>query len=257
MAARSILHWFALVVVVTTVGCGGGSDLAPPPAAAPPGALPTLPTQPPQLPPAPPSPAPAPSSSSPYYLVTSGGGPFTLSSVPIANGVTSTTGRHLIVVDPAAPAAPAAIEHAGRWLAIGQIDEGVVDRVNESISQLYPRFVVYLKQDGRLRRLDLRRGTWPPSATLLSTLQSSQICYGFGFSVSDLPSPQRSALSFTAPGLDNECGTFDDRTLMVRYDTSHERRPNLHCWLVRHRTPFFSRGYHRLCRSRWQSHTAA
>ena len=223
MTARGVLHRIALCAVVTAAGCGGGSD-SPPPVPPPPAPAPAFPTEPPLLPPAPPSVAPAPTSTSPYYLA-SGGGPLVRHNLALANSAAIFETRHLVVVDPASPTTPHAIEHAGRWLPIAQIDEGVLDSAAVSVSQVSPRFVVYLKEDRRLRLLDLRRGTWPPSPVLLSSFHSNQACFGWAFAEPHLSSPQQSVLLFTGPGPDNQCFNADDQTVVVRLSMSPSDNP--------------------------------
>ncbi len=219
MTAQSLSQNTAPLLVAMLTACGGGGESTTTPVA------PTTPSAPPQLPVAPPSSAPAPTSAAPYFLVTGSAGPLGQISVPLFSGSARDNSRHLVVLDPASPTTPALVEQSGQWSPIAQVDEGAVDSTATAITQIYPRFVVYLKPGGRLQRLDLRRGSWPPAPTLLSKLVSFQLCYGFAYTLVDLASPQRSILLFIGPGADNKCYSDDDQDVAVRLDMSSEDGP--------------------------------
>jgi hypothetical protein len=163
----------------------------------------------PVLPPAPPSPFPAPTSTTPYYLATQGGIDY-----PAAIGTSS---RHLIVVDPASPTTPFAVEAAGRWVPLAQFDEGQIDSGAGTIADRGVRFLAYWK-DRRVYRLDLRRGSWPPAPSTVSTLMPRQLCSPWATPIPDHRFTERSLLLFPGAGADQTCNTVDDRQLAVRLD---------------------------------------
>lgn len=206
----------ALFSVIGLTACGGGSDSAPqstlvnsPPSPTPP------PRDPPVLPPAPSSPSPAPTSASPYYLAT-GAGVLRDGSTSLAERASHFSSGHLVVVDPASPTTPVAVEPAGWWQSIAQFDEGEIDSAVGTVGNIGVRFLVYLKY-GRVHRLDLRRGNWPPAPVETSSLTTTEAC-NYPMTIPDRRSAEQSLLLFMTTGPDHTCETSDDRQVAVRLD---------------------------------------
>jgi hypothetical protein len=195
---------------------------APPsPSPAPPS--PPPPREPPVLPPAPPSPSPAPTSVSPYYLA-AGAGVWRDGSTSLAAGASQFSSGHLVVVDPASPTTPVAVEAAGWWQLVARFEEGVIDSTAGTVGNLGARFLVYQK-NGRVHRLDLRRGSWPPMSVETSSLTAAQTCNAHPKAIPDRRSAERSQLLFTTPGPDQICKTADDRQVAVRLDMTAADAP--------------------------------
>jgi hypothetical protein len=132
---------------------------------------------------------------------------------------------HLVVVDPTSPATPVAIEAAGHWQLLTEIREGTLDAAAGSVRDLHTRFIVYLK-DRRVYRLDLKRGTWPPTPTIVSSLMTTQICsIGSARVIRDHEASERSMLVFWAAGPDQACGTENAGQLAVRLDMTESDPP--------------------------------
>jgi hypothetical protein len=224
MRTRVLQQFLAVSALIALTGCGGGGDSGPsspmpPPAAAPPPAAPQFP---PQLPPAPPSPSPAPTSVAPYYLASEAGPSFS-GWMNTNLGVSRIESQHLVIVDSASPTTPLALEAAGQWWPVAQIDEGVTDVAMGSISNLGVRFVTYLK-GGRLYGLDLRRATWPPAPRLVSALQTTDLCRLVASAIQDRKSAERSVLIFeVGVGPDLRCNS--SAILAVRLDMTETDPP--------------------------------
>jgi hypothetical protein len=199
LRTAKFLSFLALVLGSLGLAACGGSDnrstaLAPGIPSSPP-ASPAVPPIPPVLPPAPSSPFPAPTSPSPYYLAAVGGGPVGGQVISLYGGPPIRVG-HLVVVDPASPTTPVALEAATHWHALAEFKEGVIDTSANSVSNPTTRFLVYLKSN-RVHRLDLRRGTWPPAPAPVSSLMVSAAAGCGGAAIHDVRNAERSWIVLT------------------------------------------------------------
>ena len=129
------------LVVIGLAACGGGGDGDG--TAASPQAISSLPPAPPVVPPAPPSPFPAPTSASPYYLAAAAGGPVGGTVIGVHGGPPIRLG-HLVVLDPASPTTPVALEASRTWQALAEVMEGAIDMGANSVSTPSTRLLVYL-----------------------------------------------------------------------------------------------------------------
>ena len=206
-----------LLIVIGLAACGGGGDGT----AASPQAIPSLPPAPPAVPPAPPSPFPAPTSASPYYLAAAAGGPVGGTVIGVHGGPPIRLG-HLVVLDPASPTTPVALEASRTWQALAEFKEGAIDMGANSVSNPSTRLLVYLKGN-RVYRLDLRRGTWPPAPAPASSLTATKTC--FAAAIHDVQNAERSWIVLTEAGSDRMCVTTDDRQWAVRSDMSEADPP--------------------------------
>ena len=145
-------------------------------------------------------------------------------STSLAGSASQFSSGHLVVVDPATPTTPVAVEAAGWWQRVAQIEEGVIDSASGTVDGLGVRFLIYLK-DGRVHRLDLRRGSWPPVSIETSSLTTTQMCSAYPNTIPDRRSAQRSVLLFTIAGPDQVCSTSDDRQVAVRLDMTSADAP--------------------------------
>lgn len=226
-ATQHVIRLIFLFVALGVAACGGGSGnlvQVPQSAAQVPAPQTPPPRDPPILPPAPPSSSPGPTSVSPYYLATGTAGVLRDGSIALATGASQFSSGHLVVVDPASPTTPVALEAAGWWAFLARFEEGVIDSSAGSVSKLGPRFLAYLK-DGRVYRLDLRRGNWPPAPVQTSSLMTTQTCSPYPKAISDQRSPERSLMLFLTAGPDQVCKTSDDSQVAVRLDMSSADSP--------------------------------
>ena len=145
-------------------------------------------------------------------------------STSLAGSASRFSSEHLVVVDPASPTTPVAVEAAGWWQRVAQIEEGVIDSASGTVDGLGVRFLIYLKDD-RVRRLDLRRGSWPPVSAETSSLTTTQMCNAYPTAIPDRRSAQRSLLLFKIAGPDQVYSTSDDRQVAVRLDMTSAEAP--------------------------------
>lgn len=165
-----------------------------------------------------------PTGASGYYLVAPAG-PAVSSSVTYANGVQTLQSQAILAVNTANPAGVVTLAPAGQAAYV--MFSGVVEAsVNAGvISQARSRFAVYL-QGGRLVKVDqVVTNGGLPTATLLSSLTSPELCGDSGYPMTDTfdsgfspTNPLRSWIFFKAPGVDGQCGTADDNYRAVRMD---------------------------------------
>ena len=165
-----------------------------------------------------------PTGASGYYLVAPAG-PAVSSSVTYANGVQTFQSQAILAVNTANPAGVVTLAPAGQaayMMFTGVIEASVSAGV---ISQARSRFAVYL-QGGRLVKVDqVVTNGGLPTATLLSSLTSPELCGDSGYPMTDSSdsgfsptNPLRSWIFFKAPGTDGQCGTADDNYRAVRMD---------------------------------------
>ena len=114
----------------------------------------------------------------------------------------------------------------GWWQRVAQIEEGVIDSASGTVGNLGVRFLIYLK-DGRVHRLDLRRGNWPPVSVETSSLPTTQMCHDYA---KYDPGPSISGRTVTAAVHDRGHGpesasTSDDRHVAVRLDMTSADAP--------------------------------
>lgn len=223
---RLVASLLSLVALTSCGGSGGGGGSpSPTPTPAPSPAPSPAPAPSPSPSPAPsPGPAPAPAVSANYLVATVA--PFTPLSVAFADGARSLTSADVVVVDGMTNDAPVVAEaRSNAALGLPAFQESTNDAAG-AIANLQVRALMYFK-NGRLYRLDLKRGSGAPAAELTSALTTSQICGG------DLPGATearrqfvdtkdatQSGIIFRLPGPDGTCNSADDTFRMVRVGAS-------------------------------------
>jgi hypothetical protein len=128
---------------------------------------------------------------------------------------------NLIVVDPASPTTPVAVEPGGTWQMLAEFEEGDIDVGLNSVSNPQTRLFMYLKES-RVHRLDLRRGAWPPAAAQVSTLTINGACQAAA--IHDVRNAERSWIVFF-PGAGLYCDTLDGHQWAVRADMAPDDPP--------------------------------